>query len=203
VPAFGRRIERFPPSLGAAEEIPAGKWALLDDETFHQVVVWESREDNGRLVPESEQIIERGAPFRRLRRSEKEGNADRALGPLEGLKNSLFNDRFPYAGIHLTRVALTRTFPPAESPRKLRPNQKHREQVRDVARRIWREDPTVTIADMIRRDEIREMFAPGMAAPEVPQSKEYKQKTLRNWVKDLAPTHKPGRRAKLSPTSRK
>ena len=44
----------------------------------------------------------------------------------------------------------------------------------------------MTIADMILRNEINE----------VTDSRVYAEKTLRNWLKDLCPNRKPGRRKK-------
>jgi hypothetical protein len=73
--------------------------------------------------------------------------------------------------------------------KKLRPSQKHRENCRKVAKRIWAKDPNITIKAMIVKEEI--LQACGWST--------YTPKTLRNWVKDLAPNRKPGRRPKEHP----
>jgi hypothetical protein len=67
---------------------------------------------------------------------------------------------------------------------KLRPNQSHKVKCRKIAARIWENEPNVTIADMIWRDEIAEAC----------ENKTYNESTLRNWIKDLSPNRSPGRR---------
>jgi hypothetical protein len=70
--------------------------------------------------------------------------------------------------------------------KKLRPNQRHKIECRKIAAKIWENDPTITIADMIYRDEIAKVSTP----------KTYNEKTLRNWIKDLCPNRSRGRRPK-------
>ena len=69
---------------------------------------------------------------------------------------------------------------------KLRPNQRHKIECRKIAAKIWENEPNVTIADMIWRDEIAEAC----------EKKTYNESTLRNWIKDLSPNRSPGRRPK-------
>jgi hypothetical protein len=68
--------------------------------------------------------------------------------------------------------------------KKLRPNQRHKNQCRKIAAEIWENEPNVTIADMILRDEIHKAC----------ETKTYAESTLRDWIKDLAPDRSPGRR---------
>jgi hypothetical protein len=67
--------------------------------------------------------------------------------------------------------------------RKLTPEQRHRIDSRAAAQKIWSESPEMTIQDMIQRDEIANVCG-GVV---------YGEKTIRNWIKDLAPNRKPGR----------
>lgn len=71
-------------------------------------------------------------------------------------------------------------------PRKLTSRQRHREEARAVAQRIWSLDPAITIEEMSRRQ--------GVATNAQERSRGVTQDTLRNWIKDLAPDRKPGRR---------
>jgi len=70
--------------------------------------------------------------------------------------------------------------------KKLRPNQVHRIKCREVAEKLWAEDPTLTIVDMTYKDEINALF----------DGKSYVEDTIRNWIKDLNPNRSPGRRPK-------
>ena len=56
-----------------------------------------------------------------------------------------------------------------------------REAARKAAKRIWKQDKTLTIDDMISHDEINRI------APN------WHGRTLRDWLKDLSPSNKPGR----------
>lgn len=69
-------------------------------------------------------------------------------------------------------------------PSKLRPNQRHKEACRKVAKEIWKKEPTLTIPAMHKRREIKEAC----------ESEEYAESTIRRWIKDLNPNRKPGRR---------
>jgi hypothetical protein len=70
--------------------------------------------------------------------------------------------------------------------KKLRPNQNHKIEYRKVAESLWEKNPTITITDMCYKDEINEISDP----------KQYSEKTIRNWIKDLCPNRSPGRRPK-------
>jgi len=70
------------------------------------------------------------------------------------------------------------------SKKKLRPNQRHKIQCRNVAKKIWEKHPTITIANMICKDETIEAC----------DGKLYTEKTIRNWIKDLCPDRSRGRR---------
>jgi len=70
------------------------------------------------------------------------------------------------------------------NPKKLRPEQRHRLACRAVAEKIWTKSPDITIEDMIQRDEIANACE-GIL---------YREKTIRNWIKNLCPNRKPGRR---------
>ena len=59
---------------------------------------------------------------------------------------------------------------------------KQKEAARKVAKKLWKQNKDLTIADVIRHDDINK------AAPNKAES------TLRGWIKDLAPSNKPGRR---------
>jgi hypothetical protein len=69
---------------------------------------------------------------------------------------------------------------------KKRPVQIHKERCREVAEKLWAEDPTLTIVDMTYKDEIHALF----------DGKSYVEKTIRKWIKDLNPDRSPGRRPK-------
>jgi hypothetical protein len=72
--------------------------------------------------------------------------------------------------------------------RKLTPEQRHKIDSRAAAQKIWSESPGMTIQDMIQRDEIANAC----------EGVVYGEKTIRNWIKDLAPNRKPGRPKKKS-----
>ena len=67
---------------------------------------------------------------------------------------------------------------------KKRPCQIHKERANEVAEKLWGQDPTLTIAYMIRCNEINECF----------DGKVYADNTVRNWIKDKCPNRSPGRR---------
>lgn len=64
--------------------------------------------------------------------------------------------------------------------------QMHREKCRDVAEKLWAKDPAMTISDMFYNNEINKVF----------EGKTYSDSTIRNWIKDLCPNRRPGRRKK-------
>lgn len=70
--------------------------------------------------------------------------------------------------------------------KKLRPNQRHKEAVRDVAEKLWKINPKITIVKMATRDEIRKVC----------EGRVYSANTIRNWTKDLCPDRHHGRRPK-------
>ena len=61
-------------------------------------------------------------------------------------------------------------------------NNKQKKAARKIAKRLWKQNKDLTIADAILHDDINK------AAPNKAES------TLRGWIKDLAPSNKPGRR---------
>lgn len=63
---------------------------------------------------------------------------------------------------------------------------KHKEEVRKIAKKVWKANGTMTIADMVNSDEVKQ------ATDDI----NYSKGTLRNWVKDLATSNKSGRRPK-------
>jgi hypothetical protein len=74
---------------------------------------------------------------------------------------------------------------PAE--KRLRPCQIAKNKTREVASKLWEKDPQMTIADMINLSEILEVSKKS-------ELTYYTEKTMRNWIKDLCPNRKPGRR---------
>jgi len=70
--------------------------------------------------------------------------------------------------------------------KKPRPSQRHRDAVRQVAKRMWEKFPDMTIADMIGKDEINKAYLSE-------REDLYSEKTLRNWLSGLHPDPKPGR----------
>jgi hypothetical protein len=73
-----------------------------------------------------------------------------------------------------------------EPEKKQRPSQIHREKCREMAKKLWEEDPTLTIVDMTYKDEINALF----------DGKVYTEKTIRKWIKVECPDRTPGRRSK-------
>jgi hypothetical protein len=69
---------------------------------------------------------------------------------------------------------------------KLRPDQRHKEECRAIAKKIWEKNPEMTIVDMIKTKEIDEIRKY--------KKKPYTDKTLRNWIKNLCPDRSKGRR---------
>lgn len=68
---------------------------------------------------------------------------------------------------------------------RLRDSRRHRERCRCIAALLWEKSPDRTIVDVLNSHEI---VAHGC------EGKIYAPKTLRNWIKDLAPNRNPGRR---------
>ncbi|MCK9228810.1 MAG: hypothetical protein M0P30_13635 [Syntrophorhabdaceae bacterium] len=67
-------------------------------------------------------------------------------------------------------------------PRRL--NQRHKLKVREAAQSLWQKHPGWTIQKLIDSDEINAITTPRV----------YTERTLRDWIKDLAPDRRPGRR---------
>jgi len=65
-----------------------------------------------------------------------------------------------------------------------RSNQRHRLKVREIAKTLWQKNPDWTIQKLIENDEVKAATRP----------REYSVRTLRSWIKDLAPDRRPGRR---------
>lgn len=65
-------------------------------------------------------------------------------------------------------------------------SEKRQKACQDVARKKWAEDPNITITDMIDCQDIIDAC----------DGKFYSEKYLRNWINDLCPNRKPGRRPK-------
>jgi len=55
----------------------------------------------------------------------------------------------------------------------------HKEQVRKVAKDLWRKDPTMTYGDLYKHREMRELLK------SFPRPKPYTEKTITDWTKDL------------------
>jgi len=58
---------------------------------------------------------------------------------------------------------------------------------REIAKQIWNQQPDLTIAGMINRNEI-------IRQATRPDGSTYSDMTVRSWIKDLCPNPKPGRR---------
>jgi hypothetical protein len=71
--------------------------------------------------------------------------------------------------------------------KKLRPNQIHKIKCREVAQRLWEENPAITIREIGDMPEIMEVS-------KRTDGNYYSEKTIRNWIKDLCPDRSPGRR---------
>jgi hypothetical protein len=73
---------------------------------------------------------------------------------------------------------------PARTSKRL--SSQHRESARTIAANLWSKDCKLTIEDVISGNAVNSAF----------QGHVYGERTLRNWVKDLCPDRKPGRRRK-------
>lgn len=74
-----------------------------------------------------------------------------------------------------------RRFEDHNKPAKETKLQKQKRLARQEAQTLWQKDPTITIADMTMQNV---------------SGKDYGERTVRNWIKDLAPNRNPGRRKK-------
>jgi hypothetical protein len=68
-------------------------------------------------------------------------------------------------------------------------SQVQKKKCREIAKKIWEEDPSITIQEMMDRGEVVEIT-------KRKDDQLFAEKTLRNWIKDLCPNRKPGRRPK-------
>ncbi len=76
---------------------------------------------------------------------------------------------------------------------KLRYDQMCREKCRDIAKKLWDKDPTITIADMVYENELQTYT--------LKQNGEmYTGRTIRGWINDLCPDRSPGRRPNKNKT---
>ncbi len=73
----------------------------------------------------------------------------------------------------------------------LRPEQRHREQSRGIAKLLWNSNPDMTIDAMLRSNEITKFGCDG---------KSYHEDNIRKWLNDLAPNRSPGRPKSKPPT---
>lgn len=73
---------------------------------------------------------------------------------------------------------------PKKTSKRHQETNKQKEAARKAAKKLWKEDEDLTIADVVIHDDINSV-APNKT-----------ERTLRDWIKDLAPSNKPGRRSK-------
>ncbi len=66
------------------------------------------------------------------------------------------------------------------------PSQRHKRAAIEVAKKIWSQNPDITIAEMVLSDPINAVF----------DGKTYSEKTIRTWIKDYCPNNSRGRRPK-------
>jgi len=87
--------------------------------------------------------------------------------------------------------------PPAgesKSPRSVHA-QECNKKCREIAKHIWDRQPDFTIAAMINHSQI-------IHQAKKPDGSSYSEMTIRNWIRDLCPNPKPGRRPVVSQTKR-
>jgi len=72
------------------------------------------------------------------------------------------------------------------------PSQERIKKCREIARQIWNQQPDLTIAGMINRNEI-------IRQTKRPDGSTYSEMTVRSWIRDLCPNPKPGRRPEKRP----
>lgn len=66
-----------------------------------------------------------------------------------------------------------------------RQSQIDKDAFREAAKQCWEKNPDSTIEDLISSDQTNRVL----------NRRSYHDKTLRNWIKDLAPNRRPGRRS--------
>jgi hypothetical protein len=106
----------------------------------------------------------------------------------------LINARFPAEEVDRflckpSTVGDVEEAPPSETkPARLQHAQRVNEICREIAKRIWERQPDFTIAAMINHSEmVRHAIKPDGSL--------YSEITIRNWIKDLCPNPRPGRRS--------
>ena len=98
-------------------------------------------------------------------------------------------DRFLPKPSHSTYIE-----PPPQvenKPARLMYAQEVNKKCRQIAKRIWDRQPDFTIAAMISHSEI-------IRQARKPDGSSYSEMTIRNWIRDLCPNPKPGRRSVVS-----
>jgi len=75
--------------------------------------------------------------------------------------------------------------PKEKKPRKLRPEQRHKERCRGIAALLWSQNKEITIARMVEAEVLIEIGCEG---------KTYKEETIRDWIKEECPNRTGGRR---------
>jgi hypothetical protein len=103
------------------------------------------------------------------------------------LKNCL--NHYWFSSEDIERIEEARREQKAKVPvKKFRPNQRHKEAVIAVAKKLWKTNPKITIEEMAYNDEINRVC----------EGRVYTPKTIRNWIKVDCPNRKSGRRAKAN-----
>jgi hypothetical protein len=113
-----------------------------------------------------------------------EGSAWFGLADLSYLHDKIDNYLFKYEEV----LTIEKQFDLGKDI-KLRPVQKHKKECREIAKSIWKQMPELNIAEMIRRDEITIIRLKK-------KPKQYSERTIRGWIKNLCPNPKSGRRPK-------
>jgi len=73
--------------------------------------------------------------------------------------------------------------------------QERNRKCREIAKRIWNQQPDFTIAAMVNHSEITRQARKPDGSP-------YSDLTIRNWIRDLCPNPKPGRRQAAPPNGK-
>jgi hypothetical protein len=107
---------------------------------------------------------------------------------IDKVVNSYFLKEYVLKKLGPAKKDAGKLFANTQTGKKLSPVQRHKIECRRIAAELWNKDPSITIADMVHKDEINLVSDP----------KNYNGKTLRNWIKDLCPDRTPGRRPKKS-----
>jgi hypothetical protein len=106
----------------------------------------------------------------------------------------LVNSRYPAGEVDKflrkpSEVGVVEETPPIESkPARSLHAQSVNEKCREIAQRIWERQPYFTIAAMINHSEM-------VRQARKPDGSPYSEITIRNWIRDLCPNPRPGRRS--------